>query len=172
MVSNNADRRQVEDTLALHAHVVDENRKELTTSLDVSSFPAGKVLISATALATMIGPYVFDFNETHIFNDQWPPHAKFHNAQTMSSGVALSLATLYHLWHPARSRGSLDSAAITASIYWISQLSARLYPGTASVDPPGADTWPQLKFALPILGSIGLGYLLERLRTARIAGAR
>jgi hypothetical protein len=142
------------------------------STLNRRLLPVGKVLISATAVATMIGPYVFDFNETHIFNEQWPPHAKFHNAQTMSSGVALSLATLYHLWRPGASRASLNSAAITASIYWISQLSAGLYPGTASVDPPGEDSWPQLKFALPILGSIGLGYLLERLRITQLAGTR
>jgi hypothetical protein len=142
------------------------------SSSSLSQVPVGKLLISATAVATMIGPYVFDYNETHIFNDRWPPHAKFHNAQTMSSGVLLSLATLYHLWRPRSSRVALDSAAIASSVYWISQLSARLYPGTASVDPPGEDTWPQLKFALPILGAIGSGYLLERLRIRRDAAAR
>jgi hypothetical protein len=146
-------------------------------TLDPRSVPFGKLLISATAVAGMIGPYVFDFNETHIFNDHWPPHAKFHNAQTMSSGVALSLATLYQLWRSAEpagssARASLDSAMISASIYWVAQLSARFYPGTASVDPPGEDNWPQLKFTLPILGSIGLGYVLERARLNRIVAAR
>ena len=47
----------------------------------------GALLISSTAVATMVGPFVFDFIETHIYNDTWPPHAKFHNAQTMSSGA-------------------------------------------------------------------------------------
>ena len=63
----------------------------------LTRFPIGKALISATAAATMIGSYLFDFNETHIFNDRWPPHAKFRNAQTMTAGAALSVATLYHL---------------------------------------------------------------------------
>lgn len=45
----------------------------------------GKVLISTTAAAQMVGPFVFDFNETHLYNPSWPPHAEFHNAQTMSS---------------------------------------------------------------------------------------
>lgn len=115
----------------------------------------------------MVGPYIFDWNTTHIFNPSWPPHAKFHNAQTMSMGVALSGAALYQLWRPGRSRSSLDSATISASIYWVTQLSAGLYPGTATVDPPGEDNWPQLKFALPILGTIGSGYLIERLRLSR-----
>jgi hypothetical protein len=122
----------------------------------------GKTLISATALGQMIGPFVFDFNDTHIYNASWPPHAKFHNAQTMSSGVALSAATLVNLWRPGSGRVGLDAAALSASVYWVSQLSAFLYPGTASVDPPGKDTWPQLRYTIPILTTIATGYALAR----------
>jgi hypothetical protein len=122
----------------------------------------GKTLISATAAGQMIGPFLFDFNETHIYNASWPPHAKFHNAQTMNSGVALSAATLVNLWRPGSGRVGLDAAAFSASVYWVSQLSAVLYPGTASVDPPGKDNWPQLRYTIPILTAIGTGYILAR----------
>lgn len=122
----------------------------------------GKALITATAVGQMIGPYLFDFNETHIYNESWPPHAKFHNAQTMSSGVALSVATLVNLWRPGSGRVGLDAAALSASVYWVSQLSARFYPGTASVDPPAKDNWPQLRFTIPILTAICTGYALSR----------
>lgn len=122
----------------------------------------GKALISATAVAQMVGPFVFDFNETHIYNKSWPPHAKFHNAQTMSSGVALSVATLVNLWRPGSGRVGVDAAALSASVYWVSQLSAFFYPGTASVDPPGKDNWPQLRFTIPILTIIGTGWALTR----------
>lgn len=122
----------------------------------------GKALISATAVGQMVGPFVFDFNETHIYNASWPPHAKFHNAQTMSSGVVLSAATLVNLWRPGSGRVGLDAAALSASVYWVSLLSAFLYPGTASVDPPGKDNWPQLRYAIPILTAIGTGYALAR----------
>jgi hypothetical protein len=135
-----------------------------TRSARIQKLPLGKLLISSAAVAGMVGPYIFDWNETHIFNATWPPHAKFHNAQTMSSGVALGLATLFHLWRPGSSRESLDSAAITASAYYVSQLTAGLYPGTATVDPPGEDNWPQLKYTLPILAAVGLGYAMERLK--------
>jgi hypothetical protein len=122
----------------------------------------GKALITATAVGQMIGPYLFDFNKTHIYNESWPPHAKFHNAQTMSSGVALSVATLVNLWRPGSGRVGLDAAALSASVYWVSQLSAFFYPGTASVDPPAKDNWPQLRFTIPILSAIGTGYALSR----------
>ena len=122
----------------------------------------GKALISATAVAQMVGPFIFDFNETHIYNPSWPPHAKFHNAQTMSSGVALSLATLVNLWRPGSGRVGVDAAALSASVYWVSQLSAFVYPGTASVDPPGRDNWPQLRYAIPIMTVVGTGWALSR----------
>ena len=130
-------------------------------------FPLGKVLISVAAAGTTAGPYLADWNETHIKNPAWPPHAKFHNAQTMSMGVALSLAALCQLWKPGSGRAALDSAAISASTYHLTQLSAGLYPGTATVDPPGEDNWPQLKYTLPTLGLVALGYLLERRRLTR-----
>ena len=122
----------------------------------------GKALISATAVAQMVGPFIFDFNQTHIFNPSWPPHAKFHNAQTMSSGVALSLATLVNLWRPGSGRVGVDAAALSASVYWVSQLSAFFYPGTASVDPPGRDNWPQLRYSIPIMTVLGTGWALSR----------
>ncbi|MFL6124904.1 DUF6640 family protein [Actinophytocola sp.] len=62
------------------------------TKLNLKNFPFGKVLISLSAVGTMVGAYAADWNETHIYNPTWPPHAKFHNAQTMSMGAALSLS--------------------------------------------------------------------------------
>ncbi|GAA1363969.1 hypothetical protein GCM10009596_25920 [Arthrobacter rhombi] len=72
------------------------------------------------------------------------------------------MATLASPWRPGYGRVGLDAAALSASVYWISQLSAFFYPGTASVDPPAKDNWPQLRFAIPILTAIGTGYILSR----------
>jgi hypothetical protein len=57
-------------------------------------FSPGKALISLVAVETAVGPFRYDWNETHIYNPHWPPHAKFHNGQTMSLGAALSAAAL------------------------------------------------------------------------------
>ena len=131
------------------------------------TFPLGKVLISVSALGTGVGVYVADWNESHIYNAAWPPHAKFHNAQTMSMGVALGLVALYYLWKPAQTRASLATAAVVAGIYGVTQLSVVFYPGISSVDPPGENTWPQLMTTLPSLAFVLAGYLLERRRVTR-----
>ncbi|GID26288.1 DUF6640 family protein [Paractinoplanes brasiliensis] len=131
---------------------------------NLRNFPWGKVLISLSAAGTGIGVFIADWNESHIYNPAWPPHAKFHNAQTMSMGVALALVVLYYLWKPAQSRATLATGAVVASIYGLTQLSVAFYPGVSSVDPPGENTWPQLLTTLPSLGFVLGGYLLERRR--------
>lgn len=61
----------------------------------------GKTVIALVGAVTAAGPYIADWNETHIHNPRWPPHAKFHGGQTMSIGAVLGLATLWYLYTPA-----------------------------------------------------------------------
>ncbi|MEU0493879.1 DUF6640 family protein [Mycobacterium sp. NPDC006124] len=95
----------------------------------------GKTLLTLTSTWSAVGSYLFDWNDTHIHNPEWTPHAKFHNAQSMSMGVFLGAPALWALWGrgPWDAR-ALTAAAIGASGYWITQLSATLYPGTALFD--------------------------------------
>ena len=62
----------------------------------------GRALLTITATWSAFGSYVFDWNDTHIHNPEWTPHAKFHNAQTMSMGVYLAAPALWALWGPGR----------------------------------------------------------------------
>jgi hypothetical protein len=107
-------------------------------------------------------------NETHIYNPSWPPHAKFHNGQTMSMGAGLAAMALWQLWRahdsPAAARQALDAASLAASMYWLTATSALAYPGAKAVDPPGTATFPQWKFVLPSLLLVAVGYTLERRR--------
>jgi hypothetical protein len=58
----------------------------------------GLILITLVALWSAGGSYIFDWNHTHIYNPHWPPHAKFHNAQTMLLGSFLGCFSLWMLW--------------------------------------------------------------------------
>lgn len=128
---------------------------------------AGRVLLSLTSLTTMAGAFIADWNETHVFNPNWPPHAKFHNGQTMSMGLALGAGGLYSLWgRPRYGTPQLAMATTFASMYWITQASAILYPGTALVDPPRKRGGQPIIIAAT-LGLNALGYLLERRRLRR-----
>jgi uncharacterized protein DUF6640 len=127
----------------------------------------GRALISLVSLVTAAGPYRADWNETHVKNPAWPPHAKFHNGQTMSLGLALGVTSLWQLWRAPSTRESLDAGAALASLYWLTQISALAYPGSKAVDPPGTAKFPQAVVALPALALTAAGYVLERRRLAR-----
>lgn len=133
----------------------------------------GKVILTVSAVCASAGSFAFDWNTTHIYNDQWPPHAKYHNAQTMSVGVALVVLTLRGLWGGGPwSRSRLDAAAGAASIYWATQLSALAFPGVALMDPPKrvARTGPQAVIAsLGLLANL-VGHALEVRRLAGTGG--
>jgi hypothetical protein len=115
------------------------------------------------AVFTVIAPYLADWNATHIYNPLWPPHAKFHNAQTMAMAVLLGMTALFFLWRGRHSKSNLLSAILFASFYWISQVIAFVYPGVAWTDPnllqPGqslSDIPIQLKGDLVLFAVIAL----------------
>lgn len=96
----------------------------------------GAILITLVAIWSAFGSYIFDWNKTHIYNPHWPPHAKFHNAQTMLLGTALGLFSLWTLWAKKGDRlGNIKIASVLASFYWLTQMGAILFPGTALEDP-------------------------------------
>ena len=66
-----------------------------------STLTPGRALFFLGNLSYTAGSFIADWNNTHIHNPRWPPHAKFHNGQTMSLGVLLALASTYYAFRPA-----------------------------------------------------------------------
>ena len=126
---------------------------------------AGRILLTVSAAYAGVGAFIFDWNKTHIYNPAWPPHAKFHNAQTMSLGAGLGVLALAALWSPHASwtRGRLNVATAAASLYWATQLTAMAYPGTSLVDPPSKDNHAQMYVALTALAVNAIAYASESL---------
>ena len=76
----------------------------------------------------------------HLRNPAWPPHAKFHNGQTMLLGIfggALSLFILFGS-RPLTFPLFLIAAAV-AGMYFVAMVLAPIFPGTAWVDPEFKD---------------------------------
>jgi hypothetical protein len=155
----------------------------------------GKTLITLVAVATSTGCFMADWNETHIYNPAWPPHAKFHNGQTMSMGLLLGLATVWYLYAPVKlpiptsgkvgagERGNdgiwravqrdaelanLQTVGLLGALYWVTQASAYLYPGSGAFDSDpgvdGRDHWVQAKLDTVLLTMLSVGWWLERKR--------
>ena len=72
----------------------------------------------------------------HLWNPRWPPHAKFHNGQTMLMGIlggSISLAILFGFRPLTLSLFLL--AAATASNYFVAMVWVPVFPGTDWTDP-------------------------------------
>jgi len=134
----------------------------------------GRFFLTLSILGQIIGPFIADFNHTHVLNPNWPPHAKFHNGQTMSMGVGLGLASLYYTFrstpNSAAAADSLFTAAIFGSLYWITGISAIFYPGSLAVDPEFGEGFPQFPLFAGLLASTWTGWWLETRVLAAVGG--
>ena len=81
----------------------------------------------------------------HMQNPAWPPHAKFHNGQTMLMGIFSGLISLAILFgpHPLTLTWFLVAAAVAGN-YFFAMALAPLFPGTAWSDPQFALDLPRL----------------------------
>jgi hypothetical protein len=140
----------------------------------MSKIAWGKGLLTLVAVVTAFGGWLADYGATHMFNDRWPPHAKFHNAQTLLFGTLLGLLAAWFTWRRSGDpRENLLFASILASLYWITQAGAGLLPNTALVDPEFITastprlfgmTGPQPVIDVALLALVVGGYVLERRR--------
>jgi hypothetical protein len=142
-----------------------------------------RMLVGAVLVNTLVGPLVADLvvpdiAKQHLRNPNWPPHAKFHDAQYIGMGMltgAIGLRILMRRKGDPRAQFYL--AAALGSVPWLGMWGALLFPGTAAKDPEfecgapkvlGLD--PQLFIALVMLAGLSGAVTLERGRPRRIAG--
>ena len=96
----------------------------------------GRLLLSAIAIFAAVGSFMADWNETHIFNPNWTPHARFHGAQTIATATILALLALFFLWRRSGDRRTNALAAVLfAGTYFWTQAAAVFFPGVAWTDP-------------------------------------
>jgi len=119
-----------------------------------------RILFTLSAIGLTVGAHVADLSPSHLFNDRWPPHAKFHTGQTLSMSVLLSLLTIRFAWRKTSDqREAVFATAGFAATYWVTQATAILYPNTAFYDPEFI-TAKSFPLGLPVQAYFELGFLL------------
>ncbi|PRY50972.1 hypothetical protein LY71_10235 [Geodermatophilus tzadiensis] len=100
-----------------------------------------RLVLTGAAVGTIVGTARADLNATHVFNPEWPPHARFHGAAGWGTVAGAQLVALWLLWRPASSAAEEDLAARTAALLsavaWAPFFPALATPGTAVEDEPG-----------------------------------
>jgi hypothetical protein len=93
------------------------------------------VLTSVAALTT-VGCFLAEWNRTHLFNPDWPPYARFHDALTITLGSLLGLCGLYFLVGRRGERSDSDLAlgALLPSIFWVAQGASFAFPGAEGLE--------------------------------------
>ena len=98
---------------------------------------SGRALLTGANVGTIIGTINADWNDSHIFNQRWPSHARFHGVVSLGTAAALSAYGVWRLWAPSPDRGAgRDLAAAVPLAYWGSFFPAALVKGTGVEDPP------------------------------------
>lgn len=124
-----------------------------------------RLILTGAAVGTIVGTGRADINSTHILNDEWTPHARFHNAAGWGTVTGTQLLALWLLWRPAQSAESqpaessraespppasrpaesppaaardlaVTTAALLPAVAWLPFFGALAVPGTAVEDEP------------------------------------
>ena len=108
--------------------------------MGVASLPVGRNvgrgLLTVANVITLAAPVAADWNDSHIFNQRWPSHARFHGVVALTMTSSLASLNLWSLWSNSTDRRTsrLFAAAIVG--YWAPFLMAPLVPGAGVDDPP------------------------------------
>lgn len=130
-----------------------------------------RLVLSGAAIGTVIGTGRADLNRTHVFNPEWPPHARFHAAAGWGTVTGSQLLALWLVWRSDDSGADNDLAvriaALLPAIAWTPFFLALVTPGAEVEDEP--DHLPRVlgvpanlvpATLVPVVS--GIGYLLHR----------
>ncbi|WP_062542214.1 DUF6640 family protein [Rufibacter tibetensis] len=132
---------------------------------------AGRTLLKAVAAFTTVGGFLMDWNKTHLFNDNWTPHAKFHDAMTILTGTLLGSGSLYLLQKKDGDQNmNLKAGALLPAIFYLAQAGSFTFPGAKGMDAEFPEKIPSVgrlrlnegPFSLVMLAALGAGYLLAK----------
>jgi hypothetical protein len=132
----------------------------------------GRSLLTLANVITAAVPLAADWNDSHIFNEQWPRHARFHGVTALAMSTTLSAVNVWSLWSDGGSQA--DARFFWTAIpvaYWTPFFLAPLVPGAAVDDPPHpvkrvAGIPVSLLGAAATTATAAAGWLIDR-RSAR-----
>ncbi|WP_281862887.1 DUF6640 family protein [Planomicrobium okeanokoites] len=136
----------------------------------------GRLVLGTIAAFTAIGGFLADWNKTHIFNPNWPPHAKFHDAMSITLGSFLGTTSLYFLLRKSRDeKQDLQLSVMLPAFFWMSMGTSYVFPGAKGLEAEFPNRVPRIGnfwvsenvAAATMLTLLGIGYSLEHASLAQ-----
>ena len=98
----------------------------------------GKLVLTASAIGTIIGVGLADISRDHVFDASWPAHARFHTAAHALLKISLAFVALWLVWlAPGETFVRVVTAGAVLALNWLTMLGAMLFPVDAEVRPSG-----------------------------------
>lgn len=120
----------------------------------------GVWLIAIAAIASIVVPVAVDWNDSHLFNPDWSPHARLHDAMSFLMSMGLGGAALLLLFtRQRRAPGDVALAAFLAVWSWAALLLAGFIPG-AGYNNAAEDISPPVVAGVTILPNAALSVVL------------
>ena len=133
----------------------------------------GRRILTLVAALTMVGGFLADWNRTHLFKPDWPPHARFHDALSIVLGSLLGASGLYFLRRKGKDPESdLRLGALLPAFFWVAQGTSFAFPGAEGFEaefpekvPRVKGVWVNERFSSALmLALVAIGYAAERSR--------
>src|SRR5258708_37491999 len=97
----------------------------------------GRGLLTVANVITAAAPLAADWNDSHIFNEHWPAHARFHGVTALAMAATLSSVNIWSIWASASDRTTAQFFAAAVPVaYWPTVFLAPLVTCTPVDDPP------------------------------------
>src|SRR5919199_2880106 len=106
----------------------------------------GRALLTSVAALTSVGGFLADWNRTHLFNPNWPPHARYHDAQSILLGSLLGASGLYLLQRRGKNpERDLALGALLPSFFWVAQGASFAFPGAEGFEAEFPEKVPRIR---------------------------
>jgi hypothetical protein len=142
---------------------------------------AGRTLIAGAVITTAVIQPLADLNASHAFNEDWPPHAHFHDLAAVGM-LEICCATSLYLLATKRGDRRLNTAvaAVLPAAFWAPFFPAHFVSGSSLDDATVHHPSPKVQRVGPFkiypnataagveLGLLALGWWLFRRSAAQI----
>jgi hypothetical protein len=143
---------------------------------------SGLVVLTLVQVATVLSVFGFQWNDTHVFDPEWHPHARFHIVQLMGFVTVVAVLSLWLLWRrSSEPLVGVTVATVAPLAFWAGEFYAQLVPGTSpaydprhpnTVELDGITVYGNLLFAglMIVLAVVGFSLVLRGVRQKHRSG--